>query len=302
VKTLRKLRDADAVARRFGLRAIPPYRPLCLALEASWSIPAVRRRISQGVQEKLPAHPFFAGDAPPDARALKRLFACRVASSWKLNALDVCRASTVHKCVSLSGREHFEKAATGGHGVILVHAHYGAAHSVSVALNRLGLPHAAVLKFRQQARDPLIRHLDLIPITRDPVRPLLLARERLKHRGNVLITGDGPHGERVRVPFLGTEAGFPQGFAILSLITRAPMLPVFSVPGTGGRFTIELLPALDPGEPDGPWSKRVEAIVRQYAGLLEQRWLEDPALVWWMGKDLQPPLPWRPSAPGDTRS
>ncbi len=296
MKTLGRVRRIDASVRRFGLRAIPPYRLLCRGLEASWSIPRVRRRLIETVARKLPSHPFVAGGEKPDTRAWKRFFACRVAQSWRLNALDTCRESTVRRCVSLVGREHFEKAETGGRGVILVHSHYGAAHSISVALNRLGLRNAAVLKFRQQARDGLVKNLDLIPLTgSDSVRPLLMARERLKRGGNVLISGDGPYGERIRAPFLAAQAGFPQGFATLALVTGAPMVPVFAAPGPGGRVTIEFLPPLSSGDPQESRAERVDAIVRQYARILEQRWLADPALVWWMGKELTPSLPWQAS-------
>jgi predicted LPLAT superfamily acyltransferase len=314
LKTLRKLRRADALARRFGIALVPPYEPLCLAIEAVWSIPPVRNALIKKLRPKLPQHPFFAPGATPEPGSFERLFSCRVASHWRLAALDLCRQETVRRCVRVTGREHLEKAGEAGKGVVLVGAHYGAAHLLSIVLNRVGIRNAVVGKFRQQAKQAVIQNIDLIALSRDdPVRPLLLARERLKAGETVLITGDGPYGQRIRAPFLGSETGsetgagtgsesgfrggFPQGFATLALATGAPLVPAFAIPGRGGRITVEFHEPLDPGERSSPRKERVLSLVEQYARILERKWLGDPALVWWQGEELRPPLPWKASYP-----
>ena len=297
MKTLHTWRRVDTAARAIGLAAIPRYGPLCRGMEAVWSLPPVRGMLVRKLRKKLPRHPLFASGASPDPQALARLFMGRVGSSWRLAALDLCPEQDVRDAVRLVGVERFEKARDQGQGVLLVGAHYGAAHFLSVALDRLGIPNAVVAKFPEQAARRVVEHLDLIPLSReDPVRPLLLARERLKAGGTVLITGDGPHGKRVRAPFLGIEAGFPQGFATLATATRAPLLPTFAIPGPGGRITIEFLEAIECGESDLARERRVHEIVQRFARILERKWLEDPALVWWQGPELRPPLPWRASA------
>lgn len=296
MKTLHTIRRLDAAARSLGLALVPRYAPLCRGMEAVWSLRPVHQLMVRRLRKKLPRHPLFAPGAPLDASALSRLLMGRAGSTWRLAALDLCPDEDVRDAVQIVGIERLEKARDQGEGVLLVGAHYGAAHFLSLALNRLGVRNAVVAKFPQQADRPVVEHLDLIALSRDDLmRPLLLARERLNAGETVLITGDGPHGKRMRAPFLGLDAGFPQGFATLAIATRAPLLPVFAIPGPGGRITIEFLEPIDCGETDQPRTQRMEAIVRSFARVLERKWLDDPALVWWQGPDLRPPLPWRAS-------
>ncbi len=296
MKTLHTLRRVDAAARTVGLGLIPRYETLCRGMEAAWKLSLVQQAMRRKLRKKLPRHPLFAPGTARDPDALVRLFMGRIASNWRLAALDLCPDEVVRDAVRIVGIERLDKARDQGQGVLLVGAHYGAAHFLSLSLNRRGIANAVVAKFPQQAARPIIEHLDLIGLSQDDaVRPLLIARERLKAGETVLITGDGPYGKRVQAPFLGIEAGFPQGFATLAVATGAPMLPTFAVPGPGGRITIEFLEPIDCGESDQPRAERTEAIVRRFARVLERKWLEDPALVWWQGPELRPPLPWRAS-------
>jgi KDO2-lipid IV(A) lauroyltransferase len=101
-------------------------------------------------------------------------------------------------------------------------------------------------------------------MTRDPFSALAALRI-LRDGGVVAVQGDRDFDNTgIAVPFFGRPAFFPRGPAFLSLLSRAPILPVFIVRaeradgGDSGGFRVIFF---DPIEPEGD-ARSAEAVQR----------------------------------------
>jgi KDO2-lipid IV(A) lauroyltransferase len=111
-------------------------------------------------------------------------------------------------------------------------------------------------------------------MTNDPLSALGALRV-LRSGGVVAVQGDRDFNDSgIPVPFFGRMAWFPKGPAVLSLISRSPILPVFILraedgngAGSGGFRVI----VCDPVEPAGESGDEaaVERIVRQCVAIME---------------------------------
>jgi len=276
------LRPLDAL----GIPVVAPYAAGSRWLARIWALPAVERRLVRRVARSCPEHPVAGRSGPLRADERERFFSSLFLTTWRLNALARCPDEVFRRCVSLEGPEHVEKARAAGRGVIFASAHHGAAEAMSVALGRVGIaPHCfAAVEFERR----LLRGRSGWPlqvIVRAPgrasgLRAMAQARAVLKGRGAVLILADGGKGQvDVELPFLGGTQRFAQGFATLALVSGAPVVPVFGIPGPQGRVAVRFLPPLDAGAPEWPRSRRIRHLVAQYARHLEERLLEDPLLI-----------------------
>jgi hypothetical protein len=64
------------------------------------------------------------------------------------------------------------------------------------------------------------------------------------------------------------------GFVEFAVRTGASVIPIFHMMTPGGQIKVEFLAPLEINE--GTRQDVAAALVRQYAALLEQRWLRDP--------------------------
>jgi lauroyl/myristoyl acyltransferase len=120
-----------------------------------------------------------------------------------------------------------------------------------------------------------------IPLTNDPLS-VLPALRILRSGGAVAVQGDRDFDNKgLPVPFFGREAYFPRGPAMLSLLSGAPILPVFILrledgagAGSGG-FRIVFL---DPIEPmgDARDDQAVRSLVGHTVGAIETMVKEHP--------------------------
>ena len=120
-----------------------------------------------------------------------------------------------------------------------------------------------------------------IPLTGDPFSALAALRI-LREGGVVAVQGDRDFDNSgVAVPFFGRPAFFPRGPAVLSLLSGAPILPVFIVragrpgePDAGGFRVI----FFDPIEPEGDVRSEnaAEAMTRRSVSAIEATIREYP--------------------------
>ena len=97
----------------------------------------------------------------------------------------------------------------------------------------------------------------------------------------------------VLVPFLGHPAWTSPVLAILSLLTRAPVVHLACVPVEGGRYRVSLRP---PIEPEGEGPEAEAALTRRYMEEVERDIRLRPELWLWMHRR------WRTDPPGTVRS
>lgn len=149
--------------------------------------------------------------------------------------------------VELRGTERLSAAAAQGRGILLLTAHFGnwellaASHALygrplSVVMRPLDAPlvDRLVARFRQKSGAELIAK-------RRGLRDVLEALRRGRMVG-VLLDQNASRSEGVFAPFFGIPASTSKGLAVISLRTRAPVVPVFIRRGPGGRHSVEVDP------------------------------------------------------------
>ncbi len=163
--------------------------------------------------------------------------------------------------VRLNGREHIDGALKQGKGLIVWVAQLTCAPIVAkMALHQAGfeVTHLSRPSHRFSATRLGIRVLNPIQ-TRVEARylhdrvnlqgdsftgALLRVRRTLAANGVMSITAGGPADEKVAVPFMGGELTLPAGALHLSLITGAPVVPLYVLPEGPTTFEARLETAL----------------------------------------------------------
>ena len=107
-------------------------------------------------------------------------------------------------------------------------------------------------------------------------------RQALARGGIVVIAADGQMGSRLQqLPFHGRRRPFGIGFAELAAATGAEVVPVFTRLNASGKVDILFHKSLTAVDPYATREESVAALVRQYAGLLQDVWAEDPGNIAW---------------------
>jgi lauroyl/myristoyl acyltransferase len=207
---------------------------------------------------------------------------------WRLAALARCPRAEFDRWVTVSGLDTLHRALQQGRGVVLVMSHLAPLFVSPLVLGRLNLDNFMVVG----ARLPFAALLDLMGLShlkerhhfavtnhdRRRANQLLTGQQWLRQGNVVLISGDGYQGKLpFLLPFCGQRRHFGVGFAELAVRTGATVIPIFHALTPGGHIKVEFLTPL---EANGETHQdNVSALVRQYAALLEQRWLSDPGSV-----------------------
>jgi lauroyl/myristoyl acyltransferase/acyl carrier protein len=207
---------------------------------------------------------------------------------WRLAALARCARAEFDRWVSVAGLETFRHALAQGRGVVLVMSHLAPLFFSPLALGRLHfdnflvvgprLHFAALLDLLGLSHLKERHHFAVTDHDRRRASQLLTAQRWLSEGHIVLISGDGDQGKLpLLLPFCGRQRRFGVGFAELAVRAGASVIPIFHSMAPGGHLTMEFLTPLEArGETR---QDTVGAFVRQYATLLEQRWLRDPGSV-----------------------
>jgi predicted LPLAT superfamily acyltransferase len=169
---------------------------------------------------------------------------------------------------SFDGENLLRDALAEGRGVLLLTAHLGNWEAGGALLSRLNVPitvtgfdreSAAV---RSQLDHSSKAKFRLLPLTGSPtdVIPLVAA---LRRGEIVAMLGDRAYGSAsAEVPFLGGEASFPVGAYVMAAIAGAPLIHVFSLSETRGRYRLFAFP---PQRPQLPPHDRRDAYLRECA-------------------------------------
>jgi KDO2-lipid IV(A) lauroyltransferase len=119
---------------------------------------------------------------------------------------------------------------------------------------------------------------------RDAARDILKAL-RNDEAVAILIDQNVIAREGVFVPFFGRLAATSSSLALFQLKTDAPVVPVFVWPEAGGRYRVEVEPAILADEFRGEGIGRAESVRRataRYTAVTEAAIRRDPAAWLWM--------------------
>ena len=176
-----------------------------------------------------------------------------------------------------------------GTGIILLGSHYGLPALSFSAFPRLGFKNFYTILGERGADS--VKFKGLKPGRRpqtlifkregdvDAFSMLFEAKEILE-KGNILhLLADGGHGKASHhIEFMGKIRAYRATFAELSLLTGAPVYPVFIVP-SGGKVKINIEDALPSGDGSMEREERVNIMIAAYNRLLESKWEENPSYI-----------------------
>jgi len=183
----------------------------------------------------------------------------------------------IGRLVAIRGREHLDEALSRGKGCVLVHGHFGPAHlplvtlaGLGYAVKQVGNPSDEGLSWvgRHVAFRLRMRYERRMPTEILPAQGYLGPVFRcLKDNGVIMITGDGSGtaqrlGRHARLSFFAQPVMFPLGPALLAQKAGAPLLPMFILPETEGRFQIIIEPTIN-SEAGGGVEETMERFVRR---------------------------------------
>ena len=152
--------------------------------------------------------------------------------------------------VSVRGLEHYEKACREGKGVLLFSAHFGNWEFGNAALAILSKPPVFMARvldnpFLEEASTLARSSLGIGNIHKEnAMRPTL----RLLRKGEavkLLIDQNVSVYDGIFVDFFGRPACTTSGIALMSLHTRAAMLPIFTTRMPDGRYLTEIGPKVE---------------------------------------------------------
>jgi predicted LPLAT superfamily acyltransferase len=159
-----------------------------------------------------------------------------------IDRVAILGGDTKHFSCNIDGEHHFHNALAEGKGLLLLTAHVGNWQAAGQLLSRINVP-INVTGFDKES--PEITSLlnsasrqkfKLIPLTGSPTDTLPLVAA-LRRGEIVAMLGDRAYGSpSAQINFLGGVASFPIGAYVMAAIAGAPLMHVFSLRESGGRY------------------------------------------------------------------
>jgi KDO2-lipid IV(A) lauroyltransferase len=181
-------------------------------------------------------------------------------------------AEYIRKYVRVENVGYFDQALSKGHGAIVLTAHLGnwelggAVFSVNAhPLWAVALPHKdkRVNDFFDRQRQS--KNLHVIPLGQ-AVRACLRA---LKENKVIALVGDRDFTKKgVTMDFFGKPTIFPEGPAVFSLQTKAPIIPGFMLRNPDDTFTLVFEKPIE-FDASGDKDRDVAALISRYKGIYE---------------------------------
>ncbi|MFQ5701289.1 MAG: lysophospholipid acyltransferase family protein [Acidobacteriota bacterium] len=228
---------------------------------------------------------------PAMSVAGRRKLTRRVFSHFGTVAVDCLlmpcrRPADLDRLVVYDGVEHIRNAFLKGKGVLVFSGHFGNWELVALLQGWLGYPMAMVTR---PLDNPYLERLlrigrtrsgnEVIP-KRNAARPILRA---LRHGWCVaiVIDQDTRGTDQVFVDFFGRPAGTTPILARLALRTGAPIIPVFGVPLSDGRYRITYLPEVSVQRSDDR-DADVVRLTQACTRIIEEQIRRHPDIWLWM--------------------
>jgi predicted LPLAT superfamily acyltransferase len=206
---------------------------------------------------------------------------CHGFASCLLDRVYLLNGQTAPFDLTVRGAEritalHAVTLQTDGAGCLLFGAHLGSFEVTRAAGHAMGNRPISLVMYEDNARktgavlnaiNPALG-LEIIALGRPSA--LLAVRDRLEAGHLVGVLADrGLHDERrVRLPFLGAPAWFPEGPFRMAALLRQPVVFMLGIYRGGNRYDIVFEDLGDPGDAD--------AMMRRYVALLERHCRDAP--------------------------
>ena len=192
--------------------------------------------------------------------------------------------------VDIEGDEHLQAARRAGRGVIILSGHLGNWEMGAAAIRRMGVRIGVVaLRHADRRVDRLFNRqrarcgIEVIPLGAGAAQHSLA---RLREGWMIGLVGDREFGTNgMAATLCGHPVTLPRGPAILSLRSRAPMVPTFLLREAAQRFRLVCEPPIWPDVPHGAVAGAVERLMGAYAAVLE-RYLTRVPTQWLMFQPL----------------
>jgi KDO2-lipid IV(A) lauroyltransferase len=264
---------------------------------AVYTLDVKRRRVTlDNLARAFPGRP--AAERRRIARGVYRHFGRLALEVMKFSALA---PDEMVSRVDIEGGEHVRQAYAAGRGVFFLTAHFGCwemhglAHSVYLApIGVVARPvdNPLVNQFLERARQATGNR---VIYRKGGIRRILRALE--SGQGVAILIDQHIHGpDATSVEFFGRPAATTTALAGLALRTGAPVIPVFAIPTSPGRYrliyehAVELPP---PGSPDP-----VHDLTQRCTDVLEMYVRRYPELWLWMHRRWRQPGPAAGAADG----
>lgn len=237
-----------------------------------------RRRAMAQLQERL-----GVSGAEADAIA-RRMFRNVGKTLLEILYIPALTPEKLERWVTIENRHYMDEALSGGHGAVILTAHFGNWEWMAARLVRAGFPVAAIAETQPSpGLDQLLNEhramVGLAPYARG--NALVAAMKALK-AGNVLgfLADQDAKANGVFVEFFGRSASTPQGPAVFAQRCGAPVVPAFIVrqPRRGQR--IVLSPPIY-GDAEGDHATEVLRMTEEMTRVMEERIRRYPDHWWW---------------------
>lgn len=284
-----------------GLRGLAQVLPLSAARLLGRALGRLAYALLRGQRRLTEDHLrlAFAQTLTPRAqRAIaRRLFANLGQTAMEWLALPKLSSQALQRLIASEGVEHVRQALARGNGAILLTAHFGNWELIPLYLRSLGFEGGVLARrLRYPEYESFLIH------ARGSRGIHTFARGSLKDvakvlRGNQIIgmlpDQDIDSLEGVFVDFFGRPAYTPVGPAALSVMTGAPIVPVFIV-REGATFRLVIEPPIEPAQAQGAdraqllttltqaWSRVVESYIRRFPDQwvwMHRRWKTQPTIA-----------------------
>jgi len=202
-------------------------------------------------------------------RNMTRNFAKYLVEFFRFSKIDL---AYIKKNVTLKNLSYLQDALAKGKGAILLTAHMGNWELGAVALGLLKFPILAVALEHKDAR---VNHLFVTQRQEKGIvvvplgKAALQCLKRIKQNMAIALVGDRDFTEKgIVLDFFGKPAIFPEGPAVFSLLTGAPVIPCFVLRNKGNSFTFTFESPLS-FTPTGNKEKDKTGIITTYKKLFE---------------------------------
>ena len=207
-----------------------------------------------------------------------------------IHSLEMIRYSllgpeAVREIIEFKGVERFERALAQGQGVLVLTAHVGNYELMPMATVSQGHRLTTIVKtiknpFANRIIKRLRDHEDIVFLeTKNAFRNCLRALKRNEIVGMV-IDQNMTRKEGIFVDFFGRPACTSPGLAHLAAQSGAPVLPVFIYRRPDHRFTMDILPPLEP--PSGRDAEAIREATQRYTRVIENAVRKAPEQWIWM--------------------
>jgi lauroyl/myristoyl acyltransferase len=245
---------------------------------------------------------------------VRRAFQVEAQKELEVLLFPVLSPKNISSFARIEGIEHLDRALTGGKGVMLLFAHFGANQMIMPAVGHRGytmcqmsapatvwkevLPDKKFSAMEEYSLKARTDHEEKLPVKHINIFKSIKEAFRCLQRNEVLgVAVDGGGGkERISVSFLGREALLSPGPSAISRRTGCAVLPTFVLRDSRGRNRViiekalEILPESAAGDTTGAMTQAFATRLQEYVSKYPEYYISFMSLRTFMARIGDVPL------------